>query len=99
MDEAFLRRIRYKVEVKSPTKEQYKATFQRVCHGKGLAYDEDVVDYLWEVKYPELSVEPRAVHLRDVIEQIIDYCDYMQAERRLSRESMDVACLNYFVRL
>lgn len=99
VDEAFLRRIRYKIEIKSPTPEQFKEIFRRVCALKRVEYDESAVDYLLNEKYPALEVEPRAVHPRDLIEQIMDYSDYRQIKAVITRETMDIACHNYFVHL
>lgn len=99
VDEAFLRRIRYKIEVKSPTAEQYRTIFKSVCTAKGLRYDEALADYLLLEKYPALGIEPRAVHPRDLIEQILDYCNYRQTEPVLTKEAFEIACLNYFVAL
>ncbi|MBI2886757.1 MAG: ATP-binding protein [Chloroflexi bacterium] len=99
VDDAFLRRIRYKIEIKSPSAAQYKEIFRRVCASKGIAYDEAVVDYLLNEKYPALEVAPRAVHPRDLVEQIIDYADYRQMPPAITRETVDLACQNYFVRL
>lgn len=99
VDEAFLRRIRYKVEIKNPTPDQYREIFRRVCRAKDLEYADEVVDYLLNEKYPALGVEPRAVHPRDLVEQVVDYCDYRQTKPALSREMMDIVCHNYFVQL
>ena len=99
VDEAFLRRIRYKIEIKSPTPVQFKEIFRRMCAAKGVQYDEAAVDYLLNEKYPALKIELRAVHPRDLLEQIIDYSDYRQAPPTITRETIDLACQNYFVRL
>jgi predicted ATPase with chaperone activity len=99
VDEAFLRRIRYKIEIKSPTPDQFKEIFKRVCAAKNFTYDDAVVDYLLTVKYPELAVTPRAVHPRDLLEQVVDYCSYRETPPRLTNELMDIACHNYFVHL
>ncbi|MSQ27041.1 MAG: ATP-binding protein [Dehalococcoidia bacterium] len=99
VDEAFLRRIRYKIEIKSPTPAQFKEIFQRVCAAKGIKYDDAVVDYLPNEKYSALDVHPRAVHPRDLLEQVVDYSSYRQIEPMLTRETMDISCHNYFVHL
>lgn len=98
VDEAFLRRIRYKIEIKSPTPERFKAIFQRVCASRGLEYDEELADYLLNVRYPQLGVEPRAVQPRDLLDQVLDFCKYNEIPPALTRESLDFACDNYFVR-
>ena len=76
VDEAFLRRIRYKIEIKSPTHKTFKLIFERVCRAKGLEYDEGMVDYLLDAVYPVIGAEPRDVQPRDLVEQVIDYSQY-----------------------
>lgn len=98
VDEAFLRRIRYKIEIKSPSRTRFKAIFERVCAAKGLEYSEEIADYLLDEAYPELGVEPRAVQPRDLIDQVLDYCQYTGVSPVLSKESIDFACRNYFVK-
>ena len=45
-DEAFLRRIRYKVEILNPTRDEFRLIFQRECAAAGIPYDDSVVDHL-----------------------------------------------------
>lgn len=99
VDEAFLRRIRYKIEIKSPGPVQFREIFKRVCAAKRIAYDDAAVDYLLNEKYPAIGAEPRAVQPRDLVEQILDYCQYRDIPPALSRELLDIACANYFVEL
>ena len=40
VDEAFLRRIRYKMLAESPTVEEFKAIFESCCRERGVAFDE-----------------------------------------------------------
>ncbi len=39
VEEAFLRRIHYKIRVESPTREQYERIFERYCEQNGVPYD------------------------------------------------------------
>lgn len=43
VDEAFLRRIRHKIEFGDPTYEQFRDIFKRVCSAKGVQYDEQAL--------------------------------------------------------
>ena len=43
VDEAFLRRIKYKIEVGNPDEAQYRAIFRRVCEASGVPYVVNVV--------------------------------------------------------
>src|SRR5262249_13113613 len=48
VDEAFLRRIKYKIEVPNPDEDSYREIFRRVCDAAGIAYNENAVTYLLE---------------------------------------------------
>ncbi len=53
VDEAFLRRLRHKIEIGDPTYEEYREIFKRVAQGKGVKYDDQGLGYLlqeWYVK-------------------------------------------------
>lgn len=99
VEEAFLRRIRYKIEVGDPTREEFIEIFKRVCAGMGIEYDQDIVDYLLEKHYRQAKRGLRAVHPRDLMLQLVDYCNYMGIQPRLTKELIDIVCETYFVEL
>lgn len=99
VDEAFLRRIRHKIEVSSPTFDGYREIFKRVCKARGVPYEEKWMRYLLQEYYVERKQKLRANHPRDLIEQILDISDYMEIEPRLSKEMIDRAAESYFVKL
>ena len=39
-DEAFLRRIKFKIEIRDPSEAQYRQIWELVCKGKRVEYDE-----------------------------------------------------------
>jgi hypothetical protein len=97
-DEAFLRRIRYKVEILNPTRDEFRIIFQRECAGAGIPYDDRVVDHLLEHWYDPYGRELRGCHPRDLVEALIDYCRYERCEPTLSGDVLDEVCTTYFVR-
>jgi predicted ATPase with chaperone activity len=99
VDEAFLRRIRYKVQIPNPTWPEYREIMKRVCKAKEINYSDDGLRYLIENEYPKRKLEPRAVHPRDIIEQLIDIARFMNTPAVLSPELLAVACRSYFVEL
>lgn len=99
VDEAFLRRIRYKIHVENPTPEQYREIFRGVCESYGVPYDEDMVGYILEEKIPQAGVELRSCQPRDFIEQIIDIARYRNTVPVLNRELLDLVCNNYLVKV
>lgn len=96
-DEAFLRRIRYKVEIPDPTPEEFRAIFERVCQEHGLQADEAVVDYLLAHWYERLGYKLRGCHPRDLVEAIVDAARYEGGTVALSPETVDEACRTYFL--
>ena len=50
-DEAFLRRIPYKIRAKNPTIEEYAQIFELNCRKRGLAFDPVMVEYLQRKYY------------------------------------------------
>jgi len=97
MDEAFLRRIRYKIHIGHPTEEEFQAIFMRVCEDKGVPFDQEVFDHLWENCYRKFGVTPNACHPRDLIEFTIDDSRYYRNKARLTKEGIIEAWNNYFV--
>ena len=82
VDEAFLRRIRYKIEIKDPTEEQYRLIFRRVCEDQNLECDEVSLAHLLHYHYFESRRELRACHPRDLVEQMIDLIEIGRASCR-----------------
>jgi predicted ATPase with chaperone activity len=99
VDDAFLRRIRHKIEVGNPTWEEFHEIFLRVATKRGVAYDEEGFRHLVVEHYVKTKREPKAVHPRDLIDQIIDTARYLDVEPRLNKELVDAAVEAYFVKL
>jgi predicted ATPase with chaperone activity len=98
VDEAFLRRIRYKIEVPNPAPDEFEEIFQRMCEGRNISYDPTALDYIYTY-YSRMGIEPRACHPRDLVEQVIDIAHFQGVEPTLSLELVAAACDSYFVRL
>lgn len=96
VDDAFLRRIPYKIQVPNPTPTQFHSLFQIMCQQIGIEYNRDAVDHLIKNHYTKASRELRACHPRDLLHQVRNYCLYEELELQLTRESMDFAVACYF---
>lgn len=96
VDEAFLRRIPFKININSPTEEEFKWIFLQYCQRVGIPYNEEAVNYLIETQYRSGRRNMRCCHPRDVIDQVVNLCKFLQAEPRLTREYLDHACNVYF---
>jgi SpoVK/Ycf46/Vps4 family AAA+-type ATPase len=99
VDEAFLRRIRHKIEIKDPTFEEFREIFKRVCAGKNVAFDEVGLRHLLQEHYVKPQNPLRACHPRDIVDQLVDIARYLGVESTLSKELLDKAAQAYFVRL
>ena len=99
VDEAFLRRIRHKIEIGDPTYEQYREIFRRVCNARGIKYDEQALAYLLKEWYINQERNLRSVHPRDLISQILDIATYLNKPPLLTKDMIDRAAASYFVKL
>jgi hypothetical protein len=96
-DEAFLRRIPYKILAKNPTVDEYCRIFELNCRKRGLAFDPVMVEYLERRYYQPRSLQMRACHPRDLVEQVVDICRYQRRPMAITRELLDMACGSYFL--
>lgn len=99
VDEAFLRRLRHKIEVGDPTYEEYREIFQRMAKHKGVVYRDQGLAYLLQEWYIKHNRKLRASHPRDLCDQILDIADFMSLEPTMTRELIDGAAAAYFVDL
>jgi hypothetical protein len=96
-DEAFLRRIPYKIRAKNPTMDEYCRIFELYCRRRGLPFDPVMVEYLHRKYYQPRKLQMRACHPRDLIEQVVDRCRYDGRTPGITRELLDAACGSYFL--
>src|SRR5260221_2842173 len=99
VDEAFLRRIRHKIEVGDPSFEEYREIFKRACESKRVPYDEKGLSYLLQEWYVRRERKLRSVHPRDILDQLLDIARYLNRPPQLTKELLDRACEAYFVQL
>ncbi len=96
-DEAFLRRIPYKVLAKNPTVDEYCQIFELNCRRRSLPFDPVMVEYLERRYYQPRKLQMRACHPRDLVEQVVDICRYQNRQPVITRELLDAACGSYFL--
>ncbi len=99
VDEAFLRRIRHKIEIKDPSWDEYREIFRRMCEMKGVPYDDRGLAYLIQEHYLKPNHPKRACHPRDLVDQLTDIARYLNVPARLSKDLIDRACEAYFVEI
>ncbi|HEY6872708.1 MAG TPA: ATPase [Geobacteraceae bacterium] len=99
VDEAFLRRIQYKIQIDRPSLDEYRAIFHMVCATNGVAFNEDSFAYLVENYYKKLGVDFNACHPRDLIDHVVVRSRYYHQKPEMTRENLDAAWACYYVRL
>jgi MoxR-like ATPase len=96
-DEAFLRRIPYKIAVGDPSLDQFTRIFEMNCERRQLRFHQVMVAYLHRRHYRPAGRPLRACHPRDLIDQITALCRYRGVKPVITRELIDAACTSYFV--
>jgi len=96
-DEAFLRRIPYKIEVSDPSVELFTQIFEMNCRRRRLPFHKVLVAYLQRRHYAPYNRPMRACHPRDLLDQVTALCRYRGQEPAITRELLDAACRAYFV--
>ncbi|MBU0490691.1 MAG: AAA family ATPase [Chloroflexi bacterium] len=99
VDEAFLRRIRHKIEIRNPTYDEYREIFRRVCQSRGVRYEDEGVIYLLREHYVQAKRPLRACHPRDIVDQLVDTARFLKMRPALTQQLLDRASAAYFVEL
>lgn len=99
VDEAFLRRLRYKIPINNPSEENFKKIWQIVSKGKGVPYSDEVVDYFVAKHMRPKSRPFRGCLPRDILDLVVDSCRYHQVPINISPQLLDDAAEAYFVDL
>jgi predicted ATPase with chaperone activity len=96
VDEAFLRRIPYKIEIIDPTVDEFKNLFKLMAERLGFEYDEGVIDQLIESHYRKAGRRFRCCQPRDLLMQVKNYCLFRKQPPKMTAEYFDLAVENYF---
>lgn len=76
VDEAFLRRIPYRIELKDPDEQEFNCLFQIAAENAGCYYEPDTVTHLLDTYYRPHNRPMRRCHARDLLLQVKHYCTY-----------------------
>ena len=96
VDDAFLRRIPYKIEVTNPSIENFVKLFKIMCKIHKFEWRPDLIQYLLETHYLPVERPLRNCHPRDLLLQVTNYCKYRKVPLELSKQTLDFACDVYF---
>jgi len=95
-DEAFLRRIPYKIEVKDPGREEFHLLFKICCKSLNCEFKPEVVDHLIEKHYKPARRPLRRCQPRDLLNQVRNYCVYNALPVEMKPEYFDRVVPSYF---
>ncbi|MBT8143830.1 MAG: AAA family ATPase [Gammaproteobacteria bacterium] len=96
-DEAFLRRIGYKIEFKSLSPELYSQIWNDVCREFHATCEPDVLDFVIRQLHTTHGVPLLPCHPRDLLGMAVDHALYSGESRRITKTHMQWAWDNYFV--
>lgn len=99
VDEAFLRRIPYKIEVFDPTEAEFRKLFLHLASQMGFTVRFEVIDHLLDEHYRKTGRPIRFCHPRDILQQVKNLCDFHGLKYELTETAVDVAAFNYFAGL
>ncbi len=97
VEEAFMRRIHYKIHVLGPTPDLYAEIFRRCAETRSIAVESWAVTQVYDEFYGRLGLEPRACHPRDILDHFQDFVRFLDVPSRLTPELLDRACRSYFL--
>ena len=96
-DEAFLRRIKFKIEIRDPSEAQFRQVWDLVCRGRRVEHDERGVDYLIQKWYKPFKRPFRMCQPRDILDQMMSIAKYNMERVNFSPDLIDAACATYFI--
>jgi len=96
LDEAFLRRIPYKIRMTDPSEEEFIAILQDVAKRFAIPYDQGCVDHLMEKHFR--GIRPmRSCHPRDIMQQLVNIALYENRPPKMTKTDLDKSIARYFL--
>lgn len=97
-DEAFLRRIGYKIRFPHLDAGQYERIWRDQCRQKGVPFDASILEYALRDLHGDNRVPLLPCHPRDLLGLCVDKAVYSEQPRLITREILEWAWTNYFAR-
>ena len=94
VDDAFLRRIRHKVEINAPAREVYERIFNGVVKRLGMNTCAEAVEFLYE-RYYTNGRSARASDCRDLLEIVQSICRFRKQPVHLTQELIAEAAASF----
>jgi hypothetical protein len=96
VDEAFLRRIPYKINVPDPDEAEFHRLFESYAAAVDCLYQRESVEHLLARHYRPLERPLRRCHPRDLLMQVQNYCNYNDLPLQMRPEYFDLVVEDYF---
>jgi hypothetical protein len=98
-DEAFLRRLGYKIRIGYIAPPEYMAISRQVCARLGMEFHPAPIKHLIEEEHAKRSIPLCACHPNDILSRAAEICRYRGAVPQLSNDVLKQACRDYFTEL
>jgi hypothetical protein len=98
VDEAFLRRIRHKINIGTPSRELFTEIFRLACERRQIPFNAAALDYLFETYY-DRGKPPRSSDPRDLLEIVQAICRFRNQEVRLTENLLAEATQRFFCQI
>ncbi len=96
-DEAFLRRIQYKMLLRGPAENEFKHIFEKFCAQRKIACPPDLVSRFIDRHYRPTGKVFRRCHPRDVLSHALNLMHFEKLPNELTDEILDRAFESCFV--
>lgn len=96
VDEAFLRRIPYRIELCDPDEEEFQCLFQIAAEKANCFYDPEAVEHLLATHYRPQNRPLRRCHARDLLQQVRNYCTYNDVAFEMRADYFDKVANGFF---
>ncbi len=96
VDDAFLRRIPYKINVADPSEQEFRQLFKIMCKSIGFEYKDELITELIDEHYRKNERPFRCCHPRDLLLLAKNTCQYRGQPMELNRDVLDFAAGVYF---
>lgn len=97
-DEAFLRRLGYKIYIGALDEQDYRDIAKQVCEELSVPFSKDGIDYLVHEHHYKEGRPLYACIPRDIIGQVRDIARYSGQKPEMTQELLDWAWSNYYAR-
>jgi hypothetical protein len=98
-DEAFLRRLGYKIRIGHLSQGQYAAICRQVCMQVGLEIRHDAIRHLIEKEHGSRNIPLNACHPNDILSRVVEICRYRGIDPHLDADLIAQACRDYFMEI